>query len=175
VDDENRAWFCPYTDFFLASVLDDHVEYVLPRAPTFSANALTVGASFFAFIGGIHQSSMIAMVDRESLRLRLIQLHGGDGGTLSSGCVATRGAQAVAIANAWLYRLDQNILLDALGPWTDDNTSTVASAVQYFDEESSYSNSYMIYGAGPKVIPGIPRPAENQPRNDKHTHTSQQE
>ncbi len=167
LDDEGSAWFCPYTDYFVASVVGDHVDYVLPRAPTAGADALSIGAHHFAFFGGFHRSSMVAVVNRQTERMRLIQLRGSDLGSLSPIRVATRGTKAIAIANGELYKLDQETLLDALGPWTDDNTCTLASAVQYLDEESSYSGTYLIYPNGPKLIPGQPRPPENPPRSDE--------
>jgi len=166
IDDENRIWFCPYTEYFLASVLYKQVEYVLPRAPTAGASGLCVSTSHFAFFGGFHRSSMVALVERVTQRLRLVQLHSDDGSALSPVRVATRGTRAVAFANNKLYDLSVDGLLNALGPWTDENTSTVASAVQYLDEENSYSDSYLIHPNGPKTIPGKPRPPNNKPRSD---------
>ena len=80
------------------------------------------------------------------------------------------GGRAKAVADNCLFRLDQQALLDALGPWTDANTSNVASAVQYLDEEESYSDYYMILpGRDAEKVPGKPRPPENQPRRDQDT------
>lgn len=169
LDDNDRAWFCPYTEFFLASVFENRVDFVLPKAPTALADAISVGPDFFAFFGGYKRSSMIAMVHRQSLRVRLIQLQSAEGGTLSPMRVATRGAAAIGASKDRLFRLDQQILLDALGPWTDDNTSSVASAVQYLDEEEAYADSYLIYPGDPQVLPGKPRPSQNPPRNDEDT------
>jgi len=166
IDDESRIWFCPYTEYFLASVLDKQVVYVLSRAPTAGASGICVSTSHFAFFGGFHRSSVVTLVDRATQRLRLVQLHNDDGSALSIICVATRGARAVAFAKEKLYDISLAALIKVLGPWNDDNTSTVASAVQYLDEENSYSDSYLLYPNGPKKIPGKPRPPENKPRSD---------
>jgi hypothetical protein len=169
LDDDGRAWFCPYTDFFLASVTDDPVDFVLPRAPTEGASALSIGPDYFAFFGGFRRSSMVAVVNRKSLRLRLVQLRNPDGTTLSPPLIATRGARAIAVAQNRLFGLDQEILLGALGPWTDENSSTLDSAVQYLDEENSYAGYTILYPNGPTQVAGPPRPTGNPPRHDENT------
>jgi hypothetical protein len=170
LDDADTAWFCPYTDFFLASVSQNRVDYVLPKAPVTMADAISVGPDYYAFFGGYKKSSMVALVHRESRRLRLIQLRKENGDTLSPARVATRGSRAVALADNCLFKLDQDVLLDALGPWSEGNTSTVSSAVQYIQEEESYSDYYVIYpGDGAKKVLGKPRLPENQPRKDEDT------
>jgi hypothetical protein len=169
LDDKNQAWFCPYTDFFVASAAADDVTFVLPRAPTSLPTALSVGPHYFAFFGGYHQSSMVALVDRLTLRVRLIQLHDKLGGTLSPIDIATRGARAIGVAAGQLYHLDQDILLRTLGPWTENNSASLASAIQYIDEEESYAGEYQITRQGAKFVSGPPRPADNKPRNDDDT------
>ena len=77
--------------------------------------------------------------------------------------------RTVAVAGNQLYRLDQAILLDALGPWTDDNSATLESAIEYLNEETSYAGVYQIYPNGPRFIPGTPRPPQNPPRHDEDT------
>ncbi|MDE2495699.1 MAG: hypothetical protein KGL97_17505 [Alphaproteobacteria bacterium] len=170
LDEADWAWFCPYTDFFLATTNGGDVNYVLPRAPVSLEDALSVGPEYFAFFGGYQRSSMIAIVHRASQRLRLIQLHKPNGDTLSPVRFATRGARAIAVSDDNLFRLDHQVLLGALGPWTDANTSDVASAVQYLNEEESYSDSYLISpGNGAERVSGKPRPNGNPPRHDKDT------
>jgi len=169
LDETGTAWFCPDTDF-LASVSGDHVDYALPKAPVAMAEAISVSRDYIAFFGGYQKSSMVAVMHRASQRLRLVQLHRPDGDTLSPIRIATRGTRAIAVADNRLFRLDQQVLLDALGPWTGANTSDVESAVQYLNEEESYSPYYVIYrGSTAKKSPGKPRPPENQPRKDEDT------
>jgi hypothetical protein len=169
LDDSDRAWFCPYTDYFLASASRQDVDFVLPRTPFAGADAISIGDDCFAFFGGYTRSSMIALVNRSTLRLRLIQLCDDNGNTLSPTRVATRGTRAIAAASDKLYRLDQDILLATIGPWTDGNTSTLESALQYLDEETSYTGYYLLDSSGSRKIPGTPRPPQNQPRHDNDT------
>jgi hypothetical protein len=168
IDDDSRVWFCPYEKNYLASISDNSVDFVLDKSPASLPDALGVTPSHFAFFGGYQRRSMVAVVERETLKLRLIQLHVVSGDTLSPSRVATRGDKAIAVANGKLYQLDMSVLLNALGAWTEQNSSTVASAVQYEDEESSYAGYDIIY---PKVkhVAGKPRPPENQPRHDEDT------
>jgi hypothetical protein len=159
---EDQAWFHAGSKGFVGSVLNDQVEYVLPDTPSIGVRALCVGANHISFFGRYKMSSMVAVVERNTQRMRLLQLRRDDATTLSPQRVATRGAQALAIADDQLYRLDQDVLLEALGPWTDDNSSTLGSAIQYQTEESSYADSWIIYGVGSadRRIPGEPRPRE---------------
>ena len=166
IDDRDELWFSPYTDFFLASIEGNEVSFVLPRSPRPMEMALSIGPKYFAFFGGFQESSMVTLVERASGRLRLLQLLSGDGNTLSPIRMATRGDTAVAVAGNNLYRLDQEILLSALGPWRDENSSTVGSAVQYQDEEASYAGYDVIYGKGAHHVAGLVRPRQNPPRND---------
>lgn len=165
-DDEGRVWVCPK---FLASTENDTIEFVYLDVPL-HANAMCVGPDHFVFLGGYDRDCMVAVVERASQRLRLIQVQKEDGTPLKLERVATRGGTVIAIADDRLYRLDLDILVDALGPWRDDNSASVASAVQYREEEASYGQTIVFVrkdsGLGPKDFPGTPRPPENQPRND---------
>jgi hypothetical protein len=169
IDDDGRVWFCPDMDYFLASISGDHVDFVLPKAPTVGADALSVGPSHFAFFGGYRSSTMVAVVERNTQRLRLLQLRRPNGATLSPLWVFTRGSTAVGVSDNSMFKLDLETLLRVLGPWTDGNTSTVASAVQYLDEEESYAGYTILFPAGPdgaQFVPAKPRPPENPPRHD---------
>lgn len=169
IDDEDRIWLCPYSGFYVASIDNDIVDFVLDSAPSAGASAMCVGPNHFVFFGGYDRDCMVTVVERASQRLRLIQLRDQKGAPLPLQLVATRGGTVIAIADDRLYRLDLDILLDALGPWRDDNSTTVASAVQYREEEASYGETTVFIlkesGLGSKDFPGTPRPPGNQPRN----------
>lgn len=168
IDDENRAWLCPYTEFYLASVEGETIDIVLERAHVAGASALAIGPDHFAFFGGYDRDCMVTIVERSSQRLRLIQLRDERDDPLRPGLIATRGARAVGLRDDALYRLDLEMLLEALGPWDDGNTATVASAVLYLHEEASYQSSmeFTVETGEVREIPGEPRPPENQPRDD---------
>lgn len=169
IDDANRIWLCPYHEFYLASVDDDTIGFVLDEAPVAGSQAMCVGPDHFVFFGGYYRDCMITVVERKTQRLRLIQLRNQDGSPFSPRLLATRGERAFAMVNDRLYRLDLDVLLDALGPWLDDNSSSVASAVRYMEEESSYADGSVLIVATGEVreLPGKPRPPENQPRDDE--------
>ena len=172
LDDDNRIWFCPYTYFFVASVSANTVRNEFARAPATGADALCVGANHVAFFGGYQQRSMVALLEKSSERVRLIQLLGNEGEPLVHAHVATRGSQAIMSVDSRLYDVSIASLLNALGPWTDNNATTLESAVQYITEEESYSESYAIIQSDGKttssIVPGVPRPPENPPRRDNN-------
>lgn len=171
LDAEDRAWFCASQDYFLASVDGNKADQILPRSPMLEPRALSAGPAHIALFGTIPQRSMICVMERESRRVRLIQLRGGDGRTLNPRRIATYGDNAIALAGGRLYRLDHAALLGALGPWGEANSATVASAVQYQDEERAYrSRAVLIAGgpnAGPREVRDAERPPENPPRHDE--------
>ncbi len=104
IDAEDRAWFCARDDYFVASVEDGRTEQILPRAPMIEPRAMSVSESHIAFFGTIPQFSMVCMMERESRRVRLVQLRGGDGRTLNPQRITTYGGAAVMLAGNQLYQ-----------------------------------------------------------------------
>lgn len=56
LDDAGRAWICPYTEFFVAVIIDDDVRMVMSEAPVSLAGGLLVSATHLGFVGGMDLS-----------------------------------------------------------------------------------------------------------------------
>ena len=97
IDDEDRIWLCPYHEFFVASIDAQTIKFQLDNAPVAGASALSVGPDHFVFFGGYDRDCMIAVVERETLRLRLIQLIDQDGDPLTPRLIAPRVATSRGI------------------------------------------------------------------------------
>ncbi len=170
-DDDNRIWLSALSERVfapaLASVDGQAIEFTLDRAPDGGA-AISVASDHFVFFGGSDHPCMVTIVERASRRLRLIQLRDSDDRPLSPALVATRGGMAVALHDDALYRLDLELLLDALGPWHEGNSSTVDFAVRYMDEEASYAPRSVLTRSTGAVADdrSTPRPPGNAPRDD---------
>jgi hypothetical protein len=53
VDENDRAWVCPYSDYFVAVISDNDARIILPKSPVSLISGLLVDATHFGFIGGI--------------------------------------------------------------------------------------------------------------------------
>lgn len=136
VEERGRAWLCPYTEFFLAYVDNHDIHVVLHQAPVPGADAIAVGEGYVAFFEGYDAPGVVTVVELETQRLRIIQLLGEDNEPLPLRYLSTKGPSAVAIADDKLVRLDLELLLAALGPWNDDNSSTVAAALEFQEKQA---------------------------------------
>lgn len=52
VDDDGAAWVCPYSSYFVASILDADVQIVIREAPVSVISGLLIARTHVAFIGG---------------------------------------------------------------------------------------------------------------------------
>ena len=144
VDENGRAWFCPYQAFYLARVEDNDVTYPLERSPAAGADALLVGPDHVAFFNGYHHPGIVTLVELSSQRLRTVQLLGAEGEALSFRRAGVRAQHFVGLDDAHLYRLHLTDLLERLGPWTAENSSTVASALRFQDAAEAHDGGMML-------------------------------
>ena len=136
VDDRSRAWLCPYTEFFLAYVDRNDIKVVLAKAPVPGADAIAVGEGYVAFFDGYDAPGVVTIVELETQRLRIIQLLGDGKEPLPLRYLTTKGPAVAAVVDDQLLRLDLGLLLVALGPWHDNNSSTVASSLKFREEQA---------------------------------------
>ena len=150
VDEQGRAWLCPYTEFFLAYVDNHDIQIVLHQAPVPGADAIAVGGGYVAFFEGYDAPGIVTVLELETQRLRIIQLFGEESEPLPLRYLSTKGPSAVAIADDKLVRLDLDLLLTALGPWSDDNSSTVATTLEFQEKQSRDRGGGIIIRISPE-------------------------
>jgi hypothetical protein len=125
-------------------------------SPAAGADALLVGPDHVAFYDGYDSPSIVTVVELSSQRLRIVQLHGTEGEPLSFRRAGARSQRFMGLDDDHLYRVNLGDLLERLGPWNADNSTTVAAALRFQDAAEAQDGGTMLILRDPgEALPDV--------------------
>lgn len=151
VDDRGRVWICPYRSFDLTLVENGSVTHLLPHVPVAGANAIAVDeeGDLFALFGMYDHRNRLTLFSLKSGRLRLADLFGGAGNPLDAAGYG-RGDRLSWLLDGGVYQLTLKEIMARLGPWTDENCSTIDEALAFQSAEAAKKPAYVIRIVSPE-------------------------
>lgn len=111
LDREDRAWICPYSDFFLGYVDGQLFHQVMAEVPIRGASGLLVGERHVGVIGGYKQAGLATVIELTGLSHHIVQLLTETGAPLDVRRISCWADMAVCWSPQGVYRFSLDDLI----------------------------------------------------------------
>lgn len=154
IDNEGAVWLCPYTDFYIAKILNERVVFILDSSPVRGAHSLAISAkeSILMLSGSYKKPREFSILNIEKDTMRKVHFLDDRGLPIKAEIYFSKSFKD-CIYVLWdqkVYVLSLSLALKSIGHWNKENSYSISLATEKIEAAEKASEKIIWVNKGPQ-------------------------